>query len=963
MSHYTPQENTCKDCQQASFRKGRGRLLLLLLLFFLLSFPAFPQSAGRQVTGRVTDAKTGKGVSYVTCKTLGERDSLMAYALTDGTGAFTLTLPDGAEAVEFTLMGYDKKRIGARDARQGMRVRLTPSGIMLKEVTVKARPIDIHKDTINYNVAAFQGKEDRYIEDVLKKMPGIEVADNGAIRYKGRPINKFNIEGQDLLGNQYNQATRNMPADAVATVQVMEDDQPIRALKDRVPSNRATLNIKLKQGYKLRPFGEARGGIGGFNDVLWNNSLTLMNVGRKNQLLLTAKMNNNGENLSENTVEHIDYSDADNYEPLPGEMIQTDGMAQPPISEKRYLRNKSYSVGLNHVHRIGRYGSLRTNITYYGTSNHNEDSTYNYYGGEQTLSLSETNRRKLSSHTLMPHFRYEHNAPKVYLVDELSGSLSFFKLTSDKLTSRQGDLTQQESNDVFEQTRDIFKSTSDELTSKQGEMPRLLAGQISSSARQLVPCQLNEISSSARDMSAYQLRESADRHPGYLQNKLRMTINAGANVYSVNSLFRYFRRSETLAVGENDGDAEGNSAYSFSPYSITPSSIYQLSQRLELERLMTRSSVSTIFRVLGNSLELKYTFELRSDNVAVDGNRGYRTTYMKHSFMPGYSIVYGRGHIGIEVPVSVFTSRVPWSGVSGGTKVYASPSLRWRHEFSPFWRMNIMGGISRDPSADVMTPEEFARDYRTRLLTADRIGWTRRSGASFSLNYSNLVTLFVWNVMASASWSTSDHYNEYTYGNDLTTVRPVWKDVKSRSLFVLTSVDKTFAGTGESVKATVSYNRTALPVAQNGVTADITANVLTTAMTLRWSRWKWLSVTDRPTFNLTWQDPYAWSSGHNTLKSFYNEANIHLFPLSGLDISLSWEYNRLEVERGRYRHNSFIDASVRYALNKRIEFSLAMSNLLNRKVYEEASFSGLNYGYFSLPLRGREVLFSVAFSI
>lgn len=941
MSHYTPQENTCKDCQQASFRKGRGRLLLLLLLFFLLSFPAFPQSAGRQVTGRVTDAKTGKGVSYVTCKTLGERDSLMAYALTDGTGAFTLTLPDGAEAVEFTLMGYDKKRIGARDARQGMRVRLTPSGIMLKEVTVKARPIDVHKDTINYNVAAFQGKEDRYIEDVLKKMPGIEVADNGAIRYKGRPINKFNIEGQDLLGNQYNQATRNMPADAVATVQVMEDDQPIRALKDRVPSDKATLNIKLKQGYKLRPFGEARGGIGGFNDVLWNNSLTLMNVGRKNQLLLTAKMNNNGENLSGDTKEHIDYADNENYEPLPPEMTVTAGTDNPPISERRYLRNKSYSIGLNHLRRIGRYGSLRTNISYYGTSDRAEDSTYNYYGGEQTLALYEANRIRTRVHTIMPRFRYELNSPKVYLVDELSGSLSLFKSTSRRETSRQGDLTQQPSDGVIQQTRD-------KLTSRQGETPRQPSGQISSSAR---------------DMSAYQLRESADRHPGYLQNKLRMTINAGANVYSVNSLFRYFRRSETLAVGENDGDAEGNSAYSFSPYSITPSSIYQLSQRLELERLMTRSSVSTIFRVLGNSLELKYTFELRSDNVAVDGNRGYRTTYMKHSLMPGYSIVYGRGHIGIEVPVSVFTSSVPWSGVSGGTKVYASPSLRWRHEFSPFWRMNIMGGISRDPSADVMTPEEFARDYRTRLLTADRIGWTRRSGASFSLNYSNLVTLFVWNVMASASWSTSDHYNEYTYGNDLTTVRSVWKDVKSRSLFVLTSVDKTFAGTGESVKATVSYNRTALPVAQNGVTADITANVLTTAMTLRWSRWKWLSVTDRPTFNLTWQDPYAWSAGHNTLKSFYNEADVHLFPLSGLDISLSWEYNVLEVERGRYRRNSFLDASVRYSLSKKIDLRLAMSNLLNRKVYEEASFSGLNYGYFSLPLRGREVLFSVAFSI
>ena len=963
MSNYTPKRKDCEGNRKPYLHKGWGGFLLFALLLTFLPLPAFPQSAGRKVTGHVTDAKTGKAVSYVTCKALGARDSLLTYALTDGTGAFTLTIPDGVETVEFTLMGYEKKRVRARDARQDMRVRLAPSGIMLKELTVKARPIDVHKDTINYNVAAFQGKEDRYIEDVLKKMPGIEVADNGAIRYKGRPINKFNIEGQDLLGNQYNQATRNMPADAVATVQVMEDDQPIRALKDRVPSDKATLNIKLKQGYKLRPFGEARGGIGGFNDVLWNNSLTLMNVGRKNQLLLTAKMNNNGENLSENTVEHIDYSDADNYEPLPGDMVQTDGMAQPPISEKRYLRNKSYSVGLNHVHRIGRYGSLRTNITYYGTSNHNEDSTYNYYGGEQTLSLSETNRRKLSSHTLMPHFRYEHNAPKVYLVDELSGSLSFFKSTSRRVTSRQGDLTQQESNGVFKSTRDIFKSTRDELTSRQGEMPRQSSGHISSSARPLSACQLNEISSSARDLSTRQLAERSDRHPGYIQNKMNMTINAGENVYSVNSLFRYFRRSETLGVSENDGSTESISTYSFTPSLLTPTTTYALDQRLELERIMTRNSVSTILRVLGNSLELKYTFELRSDNVAVDGGRSNRTTYMKHSLAPEYTVRYGRGYFAVDVPVNVFTSSVPWSAVSDGTKVYVSPSLRWRHEFSPFWRMNIMGGISRDESADVMTPEEFASDYRTRLLTADRIGWTRSRRASFSLNYSNLITLFVWNFMASASWRTSDHYDEYSYGSELTTVRPVWQDVKSRSLFVMTSVDKTFAGTGGAVKATLTYNRTTLPVAQNGVTADITANVLTAAMTLRWSKWKWLSVTDRPTFNLTWQDPYAWNSGHNTLKSFYNVANIHLFPLSGLHISLSWEYNRLEVEHGRYRHNSFIDASMRYALNKRIEFSLAMSNLLNRKVYEEASFSGLNYGYFSLPLRGREVLFSVAFSI
>lgn len=167
----------------------------MLLLLALCPVLAFSQTGRRTVGGTVVDAKTGKAVSYVTVKAVDKADSLLSYATTGGDGAFTLPLPDGTAAVEFTLMGYDRKRIGAEHVRQGMRVSLAPSGIMLKELTVKARPMERRKDTINYNVAAFKGKEDRYIEDVLKKLPGIEVADNGAISYQGKPINKFNIEG------------------------------------------------------------------------------------------------------------------------------------------------------------------------------------------------------------------------------------------------------------------------------------------------------------------------------------------------------------------------------------------------------------------------------------------------------------------------------------------------------------------------------------------------------------------------------------------------------------------------------------------------------------------------------------------------------------------------------------------------------------------------------------------------
>lgn len=217
--------------------KGRGDsqatsmpIRLLAVLFTLtVTVAALPQPSMRTVKGTVADAKTGEGVAYVTCKSLDAADSLLAYTMTAGDGTFNLPLPNGTATVEFTLIGYDKKRVRTPVAGRNMHVSLTPSAIMLKELTVKALPIERRQDTINYNVAAFQGKEDRYIEDVLRKLPGVEVAADGSISYNGKSINKFNIEGQDLLGNQYNQATRNLPADAVATVQIMENDQPVRA--------------------------------------------------------------------------------------------------------------------------------------------------------------------------------------------------------------------------------------------------------------------------------------------------------------------------------------------------------------------------------------------------------------------------------------------------------------------------------------------------------------------------------------------------------------------------------------------------------------------------------------------------------------------------------------------------------------------------------------------------------------
>lgn len=855
------------------------RHYLILLILSLVSAAASAQSGSRTVEGTVADAKTRKGISYVTCKALNASDSLLYYAMTGADGHFRLTVDDRVKNVEFSLMGYRTQRMPVTAMGQKSVIHLRQDGITLKEVTVKAKPVTLHEDTINYNVAALKGKEDRYIEDVLKKIPGIEVSENGSIRYNGESINQLKIEGQDLLGNRYNQATRNLPAEAVATVQVMENDQPLKALKNKVPSNRATLNIKLKSGYRVRPFGELKGSAGGGHGTIWDNSLTLINVARRNQILLTAKMNNSGTDLSENTREHIDATDIYAYEPEPASLISRPDGGSVPINRSRYLKNKSYSLGLNHIRRIGQDGSLRTNIAFYGTSDTPSDTAYSLYGGQTQAALAESNRYRMREYTLQPQFRYELNATKVYLVNELRGSLSFSSGLNAMLTNGTG-------------------------------------------------------------LGVY-----ASSHPAYVQNRLRMYVNTSSNSYSVSSITRFFRRRELLDVTDTTSTSQGG---------------YTLLERTMLTRFTTKNTVSTGFSLFGNNFDLEYGLYYLNDRISIDREQKDMTSRLKNSLTATYRVGSQVSYLSIELPLNVMTASVPWSTDGGGTEVYLSPSLSWRHEFSPMWKLRLSGGFSRDADGSLMTSLPYYSSYRTRRQTLDDIGWTRSKRIAMTLNHNDLIRLFSWQTMLSASWLRTDHYYEYSYGQDFTTVKPVWGDTRQRLFTALTSVDKTFMSIGFSMKGTLTYNRSEAMAAQNGLHRTVKSNITSAVLNLRWNKLTWLSLSDAVTYNINWQDRENKTDSRNTLHSLFNTAKAYLYPVRNISMNLSWELGRVELSQGEYAVNNFLDASLRWTVLKRIELTATMNNLFNRSRYEEASFDGLNYSYYAVPLRGREVLFGLS---
>ena len=131
-------------------------------------------------------------------------------------------------------------------------VALHAQAIDIKEIIVKAPKIKSQGDTIIYNVASFSKEGDKTIGDVLKKLPGVRVEENGQISYQGTAINKFYIEGMDLLGGKYTIATNNISNDDVGSVEIMENHQPIKALNGLSISEQAAINLRLKEKAKQK---------------------------------------------------------------------------------------------------------------------------------------------------------------------------------------------------------------------------------------------------------------------------------------------------------------------------------------------------------------------------------------------------------------------------------------------------------------------------------------------------------------------------------------------------------------------------------------------------------------------------------------------------------------------------------------------------------------------------------------
>lgn len=377
----------------------------------------------------VRDMSTRKALHGVTCRIYSSDHKFYAYGISGVDGQMSVSVKQ-SDILEFSFIGYENLSMKVRSLNVNKTniVELKAKEISLREISIKAPLIRTKGDTLIYNVKSFRGAEDRHLEDVLRKLPGVRVAENGAVSVQGKAVNKFYIEGMDLMGTSYNQATRNMPIDAVASIEVLENHQPVKMLDGKQFSDRAAINIVMDKNYKARPFGEAEAGAG-VSPAIWDNKVFLAQIMNDSQFLITGKMNNDGTDLSEETIEHIDVADVDAYEPIPSSLLSTATISQT-LPQERYVCNKSYSAGANGLFKLSASSTLRLNALLYGDCSSYGIDIDNHYGGMTPVSISEDKRFHNDVFRFVPVVKYEMNSDHAFISDELRGSFSRYTSTN-----------------------------------------------------------------------------------------------------------------------------------------------------------------------------------------------------------------------------------------------------------------------------------------------------------------------------------------------------------------------------------------------------------------------------------------------------------------------------------------------------------------------------------------------------
>lgn len=828
------------------------RKLLGILMWFLTATLSVLHA--QTLSGTVTDAESGQPLEAVMISVL-RNNSMVDYALTDAKGAYRLSWKyTGEMQVMVSLLGH-RREVRTIHKPGVVHFKLQPEAIALQEVEIRPGRIHSRKDTVRYNLSDFASSNDVHIKDVLKKLPGVDVDEDGRVKYNGKAIDHYLVEGMDVSGGRYNQINNNLSAKAVQTAEIMENYQSTKALKGKIDSEDVALNLKLDPQARDQWIVNGSLGLGYGEELLWEGSLNALQLGRGSQSIYNYKANNSGSNLLNEQQLLINKS----WQQLPlSRLLEQPGLLMP-LDKKRLLFNETHTVNGNRMYKWGEDRTMRLQAGYTNDLiRQQRESVQIYYQPDDTLQVDEKYDYRMRSDAANIELHYEDNNAQNYIANRLTADM------------------------------EIGESNSREL-----------------------------------------------------QQAIRTGKLSTANYFSL------IRNGEKATW-----DFRSATRYAYLPASLRLS---KGKQNLDQHSLYMDNQVSYLRK--HNGLTRKYTAGMQGEWAEV---ASFRSSYTSLYIIPFYQLERGKwqGTLSASLKGRRYFSQQR-------SLLLFNPSLLLRYQLNYYWKFSLHSGFNRSVSeiADLY-PTAYQTDYRTWRSGEGLLPTVNRQNYNLYGEYKNTAQEFFATATVGYNRTSRNTMYEQSVAADsiLYTLRNISNHVDS--WFLNTTLSK---GVYEwklkaSLSLLASRNRgkqlTLFPVAgaqREGILQSYRSDYLQAEPKLSWNPASFFEMEYHATLGYSGTK----IGGKTTLSSLLSVAQrLHCtFSIGSVDVRLSGEHYRNDLDNENHLTTWFADASLLYKV-KKWRMSIALNNLLNKKEYAYTTYSATHSYMSRLNIRPREVLIS-----
>ena len=847
--------------------------LAFLILYVYLHLPLCYGQV-KALVGSVTDEESGEPVVGAIVQAGGGKN----YTFTTNDGSFTLK--GEARQIRVQSMGY--RSIVVDVTESPIHIKMKMEATQLKDVIIKAPDIIQKSDTLVYSMSKWAQKQDRNMADVLRRLPGVEVAENGSIKYNGEPINKFYIDGSDFVNDRYGVATNNISPDDVASVEIMENHQPVKVLEGLEFSQQAGLNIKLKEAARARWIGILNGGMGA-EPLLYDASVFAMRIARKWQNMETLRLNDTGWNPNSQSQRHTDNTlpgSGYNDNPWPGYIAI--GTTSAPLDELRTRDNLSFLAQSSNSRHVADGLDVKLNATYQADRLDFTNSCTTRYFDKNIPSFLEQNTMRSHEHLLNGEWSLQLNRHNNYLKDNLSVDALWNHATS----AVSGTQTLQQQSDL----------------------------------------------------------------PSFdITNDLQLVRRIDSHLLTISSHNRYSHRPHSLTA---DSILQDLTTDDFR--SVTEARYGWLLRRWSF---YARGGIDLNLHRFQSSLS-----GLMLPDYPLDGRRNF--TVLKTYASPEARYQHRRWWLTLSLPIGYYNYHVAdrLADTSTGKHLMTiSPMVYVRHQLTAKTELSAYLNYSLQPVApSCYTQTVVMSDFRNLTFQTPSTESIRQRSAFVRLRYRNPITSLFANLSAKYEQDYQPLMQNQLFIGD----RILTAFVNCGNNISITQLNGGISKGLWSAKITVgidaSFGHSSARMMRQNVEQPYTSTFITLAPKFTGKFTRWLSTDYRLTYTNNQYQVDAVKAIHSALRQ---NLSVTFLPTDQWHIAFGAEHYYTRFSTDQTASITFLDASVRWLLSKRIDLALAATNLLDETDYRYTSFGSLSESLYSFTIRPRNIIIKMQIKI